>query len=425
MTNADYGFDVYDSIRRVDWGEWNSLRDERSDPFMDPRFIVAVENSMADQCRFRHIVVRDAQRRPMATVCLSSFVIGGAATAKGAAGKFLGLVQRAIPWINRSKLILCGLPVSAGQSHVRFSPDADREAALRIIDSVARKFARAEWARLIIFKEIDPDGCRDLEPLLSIGYRRADSYPMNRTLTGYSDFDDYLSQVDSKKRTTVRRSQKKFTKSGLRVEDRLGRDHAAEIYTDDVHRLYEAVADQSEVEFGKLPAGFFRELARQLPDNSLFSYVYRDDQVVGFLASLFSETTFHGLFVGLDYSLNSQSELYFNLLYHLVDVGLRRRSQEIYVGQTADEIKNYKLGAYQVPMSLYVRGGRWTMDLVLKCAFSAIFPSQPLQFPRESVEPSLVRRSGTTIDELPCEAGADPVGNPVFAGSGIGKEVRL
>jgi hypothetical protein len=401
MSNSKYTFDVYDSIRGVNPEEWNSLR-EPDDLFMDPRFIEAVENAMGRECRFRHVVVRDAGGRPMATACLSSFVIGGASLAQGMAGKILATLERIAPWAIRSKLILCGLPVSAGQSHVRFAPDADREAALRIVDSVARKFARAEWARLILFKEIDPDGCRDLEPLLSIGYRRADSYPMNRTLTGYHDFDDYLSQVDSKKRTTVRRSQRKFAKSGLRIEDRLGREHAAELYTDDVHRLYEAVADQSEVEFGYLPAEFFRELARKLPDNTVFTYVYDEDKVVGFLASIFNESTFHGLFVGLDYSLNSQSELYFNLLYHLVDVALRRKSREIYVGQTADEIKNYKLGCYQVPMSIYVKGGRWTMSLVLKAAFSAIFPPRPIQFPRESVEPNPVHRSAATIDELPC-----------------------
>jgi len=406
MKNSGYGFEVYDSIRRVSPEEWNSLR-EPDDLFMDPRFIEAVENAMGRECRFRHVVVRDAQGRPMATACLSSFVIGGASLAQGTAGKILAILERIVPWAIRSKLILCGLPVSAGQSHIRFAPEADREAALRIVDGVARKFAKKEWARLIVFKEIDPDGCRDLEPLLSNGYRRADSYPMNKTLPAYHDFDDYLSQVDSKKRTTVRRSQRKFTKSGLRVEDRLGRDQAAELYTDDVHRLYEAVADQSEVEFGCLPAEFFRELARQLPDNTVFTYVYREDKIIGFLASLFSETTFHGLFVGLDYSLNSQSELYFNLLYHLVDIALRRRSQAIYVGQTADEIKNYKLGSYQEPMSIYVKGGRWTMRLVLKAAFSAIFPSRPIQFPRESVVPKPARRGGAAIDELAREVFAD------------------
>ena len=75
-------------------------------------------------------MVRDAQGRPMATACLSSFVIGGASLAQGTAGKILAILERIVPWAIRSKLILCGLPVSAGQSHIRFAPEADREAVL-------------------------------------------------------------------------------------------------------------------------------------------------------------------------------------------------------------------------------------------------------------------------------------------------------
>jgi predicted N-acyltransferase len=406
MNDPRYSYDVQDSIRKLDWAEWDSLRDVKSDPFMDPRFIEAVENSMGDQCRFRHVVVRDAQGRPMATACLSSFVIVGASLAKGAAGKFLGLVQRAIPRINRSTLILCGLPVSAGQSHIRFAPDADRAAALRIVDAVARKFASAEWARLILFKEIDADGCRELAPLVSLGYRRADSFPLNHAPCEYGDFEDYLSHVSSKKRWKARRSQEKFANSGLRVVKCFGRDHVAELYTDDVHRLFEAVENRSAVQFGNLPAEFFRELARRLPDNTAFTFVYRGDEVVGFSASLFSETTFHSLFVGLDYGVNSQTDLYFNLLYDVVDIALRRRPQKIVAGQTADAVKHHKLGCYQLPMSLYVKGGRWSMRLVLKIAFSWIFPPHPLEFPRETAQLD-TDGGGAKVDDLAVKADVD------------------
>ena len=112
MKNSSYCFEVYDSIRRVNLEEWNSLR-ERDDLFMDPRFIEAVENAMGRECRFRHVVVRNAQGRPMATACLSSFVIGGASLAQGMAGKILVILERIAPWAIRSKLISwsCGFSV--------------------------------------------------------------------------------------------------------------------------------------------------------------------------------------------------------------------------------------------------------------------------------------------------------------------------
>jgi hypothetical protein len=386
MKNADYNFEVYDSIRQADWGEWNSLRDAASDPFMDPRFIEAVENALGNDCRFRHVVVRDAQRRPMAIACLSSYSIGGASLAKGPLRKVMAALERAVPWVFRSKLILGGLPISAGQSHLRFAPEADRAAVLRCLDRVARQFASREWARLILFKEIDPVGCADLGPLAALGYRRADSFPMNQVEPGCRDFDDYLSRFTSKKRRPVRRSQRKFEDAGLRAVHLFGRDGVAELYTDQVHRLYEAVVSRSAVQFEHLPPEFPRELARKMPDNTLFTFVYRGEEIVGFSMSLVSDTTFHGMVLGVDYDVNAEAEVYFNLLYHSIDQAFRHGARDICIGQTTDALKHDKLGCYQSPLSIYVKGGRWTMRAVLAAGFSWFFPPRPLLYPREQTE---------------------------------------
>jgi predicted N-acyltransferase len=401
MTYADYAFEVYDSIRQVDAGEWNSLRDAASDPFMDPNFIEAVENALGKDCRFRHIVVRDAQRRPMAIACLSSYSIGGASLAKGRAQKVLAVLERALPRLLRSKLILCGLPVSAGQSHLRFAPEADRAAVLRVIDRVARQFASREWARLILFKEIDPQGCDDLSPLTDLGYRRADSFPMNHVEPGSRDFDDYLSRFTSKKRRPLRRSQRKFTDCGLRAVHLFGRDGVPELYTDQVHSLYEAVVNRSAVQFEHLPAEFPRELARRMPDNTVFTFVYRGTEIVGFALSLVSATTFHGMVLGVDYGVNAEAELYFNLLYQTMDLAFQRGATDVCIGQTTDALKHDKLGCYQVPLSIYVKGGRWTMRAVLKAGFSSIFPARPLLYPRE--------QSQAEADDAPDAADQSPV----------------
>jgi predicted N-acyltransferase len=416
MKNAGYGVDVYNSIRNVDWGEWNSLRDATSDPFMDPRFIEAVENALGKTCRFRHVVVRDAQGRPMATACLSSYSIGGASLAKGRARKVLAALERAVPWLIRSKLILCGLPVSAGQSHLRFAPEADRAAVLRLLDSVACQFASREWARLILFKEIDPEACAELGSLAALGYRRADSFPMNHVEPGSRDFEDYLSQFPSKKRRPIHRSQRRLAENGLRAVNLFGRDGVADLYTDQVHQLYEAVVDRSAVQFEHLPPEFPRELARRMPDNTVFTFIYRGAEVVGFSMSLVSDTTFHGMVLGVDYDVNAKAEIYFNLLYHSIDSAFRHGATEICIGQTTDALKHDKLGCYQVPLSIYVKGGRWTMRAVLNAGFSSLFPPRPLRYPREQAEPKTDNHRVPTVHDFTKSgrAGAplSPVGCP-------------
>ncbi len=73
------------SILDVDWNEWNQLRDPEGDPFMDPRYVLAVENSMGSVCSFRHVVVRDNDGRAVATACLCAYTIEGPSLATGTA----------------------------------------------------------------------------------------------------------------------------------------------------------------------------------------------------------------------------------------------------------------------------------------------------------------------------------------------------
>ena len=129
---------------------------------------------------------------------------------------------------------------------------------------------------------------------------------MNYAVTDYRSFEDYVLRTRARRRTKLRASMKKFQKGGFRVVQLTGREGAAELYTDRVHRLYEAVLSRSQVQFEYLPAEFFRETARRMPDNTLFIYVYRGDDVVGFAFSVFSETTFHAMDVGLDYEVESR-----------------------------------------------------------------------------------------------------------------------
>ena len=199
---------------------------------MDPGFIEAVENSMGSVCRFRHVVVRDKAGRPLAAACLSSYTVDGASLAEGSAKVILSAIGRVWPWLTRNTMVMCGLPISSGDSHLRFAPHADRTSVLAILDRLICEFAREERARFIIFKEFNADGARDLEGLESLGYRQADSYPMNYAVSDYRDFDDYLSRIRSKKRRMLRGSIRKFAKGNFRVVTLTGREGAADHYTD-------------------------------------------------------------------------------------------------------------------------------------------------------------------------------------------------
>ncbi len=116
----------------------------------------------------------------------------------------------------------------------------------------------------------------------------------------------------------------------MRVVELYGRDGVADLYTDAVHKLYKAVADRSDVQFEQLPPEFPRELARRMPDNTVFTLIYRGQEIVGFSLSLVSETTFHGMVLGVDYEVNAEAEVYFNLLYQSIDSALRHGAGDLH-----------------------------------------------------------------------------------------------
>ena len=115
----------------------------------------------------------------------------------------------------------------------------------------------------------------------------------------------------------------------MRAVHLFGRVGVPDLYTDEVHRLYEAVVSRSAVQFEHLPPEFPRELARRMPDNAVFTFVYRGLEIVGFSMALVSDTTFHGLVLGVDYGVNAQAEVYFNLLYHSLDFAFRHGARDI------------------------------------------------------------------------------------------------
>jgi predicted N-acyltransferase len=376
-----YRVSEHDSIRDVDWDDWNRLRDPKLDPYMDPRYILAVENSMGKDSQFRHVLFYDAAGDPAASACLCAFSIDGAMLAEGWLRTVANVINRVAPWLLRLPLMLCGLPVSTGSSHLRFAPDANRGVILRLLDQILRDFAKSTGCKCIVFKEFEDEQSRELLPLESLGYRKADSLPMNCTPVGFDSFDDYVSRVKSSRRRTIRQSREKFQASGMKVVNLLGGEGADVLFTDDVYRLYGAVLDRAAVRFERLPAEFFREIARQMPENSLFTYIYDRERIAAFAISLFCDEFCDQMFIGLDYGRNAECDLYFNLFFETLDAVFPRTPSRVFVGQTSDDFKHQKLSAFQVPLSLYVKGCNRLVDTLLGRCFDLFFPPRPLKYP--------------------------------------------
>jgi len=383
---------------------------------MDPRFLLTVERAFPD-ARCYHALVDDERGQPCAWASLCTFPVDLATLAGPGAQSAVARIRTLQPGFARFRTLFVGLPVSLGQSHLAIAPDADASAVLAVLDDACAGVAERDGASLIVWKEFDPATATRLASLEERGYLRAETPAMHELDAGFASFEAYCAALTAHYRADIRRSERKFRASGLRV---MQVDDAAEIarlYTAEVHRLYDAVVDRATVKLERLPLEFFHMLAHQFAGLIGLTVVADGDRIVAFNWGLLDGDVYRYLFCGMDYAVARDVDLYFNLMYHQLDAALRRIEGEpwesssaprrikgepwegspaprriegepwegspapsrgrIEMGQTADVFKA-RLGCRAVPRSVYVRGTRPLTRAAVRWGSSLLFPRRPV-----------------------------------------------
>jgi predicted N-acyltransferase len=354
---------------------WSKVREATASVFMDPRFLTTVEHAFASQGRFLYVLVVDRRERPMAWAALCTFPVDILTLAGPGVQSLAGWVRTVSPRLGLMRALFVGLPVSLGQNHLSMSPDAEPEAVLVALDEALSEIAGRERVWLVVWKEFDPHGAARLTPLLARGYRRAESPAMHELDARFKDFADYCAALKSHYRYDVRRSERKFRESGLKVAQLRDAGEIRRLYTPEVHRLYEAVVAKSRVKLEVLPIEFFHELTRHLPDLVSLTVITNGHRIVAFNWGLMDGRVHHYLFCGMDYAVAHDADLYFNLMYHQLDDALRRGPERIEVGQTADTFKA-RLGCRATPRYFFVKPCGLLSAVTLRHGFRLLFPDR-------------------------------------------------
>ena len=343
---------------------------------MDPRFLRTVEKSLCADGKFWNAVVHDGFGQPVASAFLSLYNVDPALFIDGIWKTRFLQVGRFFPGLLRLPVVFCGTPVSVGESHLRLTDEADRPEVVRLLTQGMLQMARRHGSYVLVFKEFDDSDPGLFTALREQGFLQVESWPMNHLPAHFQSFEDLCAGMHSTYRWDIKRSARKFADAGLRIEHL--RDGAAvdRLYTDEVHDLYLAVLARAEVKLEKLPAEFFRELARQFERDIVFTVAWQGERIVGYVCSLLLDEQLFGLFCGIDYEVNERAQVYFNLLCQNSDFALRHGAKEINLGQTAYDFKS-RMGCYTRPRTFFVKvRGRLVPKLVRKLA-PALFPPPP------------------------------------------------
>ncbi len=363
-----YIVQTYSDIAGVDPRAWDALL-APDDVQATHRFISICQRSRVADAAYHHVTVHDGQHLiAIASCCRMQVALDTLST---------GVVRGAIRGVRRWRggflrvpVAFCGLPVSFGQSCVRFRPGTDAAAITALVARALESWAKSSGAAVLCFKEFAPREQAVVEPLTQLGYFRAPSMPSCTLTIAWRTFDEYLGAMRAGYRRQLLASLRARDRLGLTV--RLASDWEAQAAR--IFPLYEQVMDRAPFQLERLNLAFFQHLAADLGGQTSAILVERDGVLLAAAVLLYAAGTLTFLLAGIDYAHHRQSQAYLTLVAEIVAEAIRHGATRLELGQTTYDLKQ-RLGAGLSARWLYIKCPNAALHSSLRVASGALFPT--------------------------------------------------
>jgi hypothetical protein len=374
-----YTFRIFDCIDKIDREGWQYARSARGGSiFLDPCFLTAVETGMNRTHRFWYVIFYENKDLPVACTTLCATEVDLATFADPG----LAWTTRRLPVVSssrllrRMKLLICGLPLVIGQNTLTLADSGRGPQILPLLDGIVNRLASELKIDAIVYKEFRRCELEWASPLASLGYRRVPLPPMQLFRPLFRDLGDYCAALKSHYRKQIAGSMKKLKQAGVEISILSDPTQILSLYTPEAHGLYEQVLARAKFKFEALSIDFFRQLTLRLGDRINLILFVKDKRIITLGWCLHSGSAFHMLYAGIDYRLNAELDLYFNLLYASLDCALKKKVSTIEVGMTANVFKA-RLGCYSEPLYVFIKGASPLLWLMVRYAGGLLVGQMP------------------------------------------------
>jgi hypothetical protein len=364
---VEYSYRIFDSIERLDLAEWQRIASCDASITMDPRFLAAVEVSMKQAGKFWYIVFYDQNGVPVACTCVSSMTVDLVGFADPVLARIVRFTPLRFSRLRQSKLLIAGLPIGTGQHTLALAQRSASTHILPVLDRIVCDLAAEEQADAILYKEFGEGDLAWMAPLLDLGYQRIPTPPTHLFRSEFEDFSQYSAALRKGYRKQIQRTQRKLRDGGLEIFVLTDPDEILRAYTPEVHAMYLQMAERAAIKLEVLPIEFLHQLAVRLTGQVELLAIRKDGRIVAFGACLYAQSSYNTMYAGLDYRLNHQFDLYFNLVYAALEQGIRRRASTIVFGMGSDAVKA-RIGCHAEPLYVFVKGRGPLMSFIVRAA---------------------------------------------------------
>ena len=272
-------------------------------------------------------------------------------TLTGSLRRASAALSRVFPRLLVQRLLSLGSPV-AEVCHLGFAPGCGRAEQARLLDRLLGEVERyaAQW-RIALLAAKDAPAEQDslwAQVGAAHGLRRQPSLPTAVLDIGFDSLDGYLATLTYATRKDMRRKLK--SAAGLRLEWRSNIDDIL----DDVMRLYRGTIAHAELTFEELTPDFFRLVLSELGQRASCATYWIGERLVAFNLVLNDGVTLLDKFLGMDYDVAREYNLYYVTWLENVRYCIDHKIERYQAGQGLHREK-MRLGSKLLPNWLWYR----------------------------------------------------------------------
>jgi predicted N-acyltransferase len=372
---------VFNSVNEIERAQWEYVCSACGSPsFMDLRFVAAVEAALKPRCRFWYVILYEDGVRPVACAGLTAMKIDLTDFGDPRVRQILKHGPRFLSRFGNMSVLFCSLPGSPGDRSIAILPSAESAEILAVLDRLMVRFATDAGLDAIIFKEFAPTELECMDSLSDLGYRRIEIPPMHLLDPSFGDFSQYCGALRKKYRQSIGRSTRKLATTGIVSRVLTDPTEILEKYTPEIHEMYCEVVRRSDLKIEILPIEYYQQLVLHMHGQIELVALIKDSQILAFGWCLCDGTVYHMMYGGFDYQLNSEYDLYFNMVYACFDRAFQKRVKWIHVGQTATDFKA-RMGCYSEARYVYAKGLGLLMSALFRWGSNLLVIKMPARSP--------------------------------------------
>ena len=364
--SSGFTFIVYDSVSRIKKEHWNTVASYGSE-FLNFPFLTVLENQRPDNMHFHYAIIYD-KAKPVAiayfqVIDFSSESFGDFLEKDNSdyscivtdyiTNHITNHIIKTADRINL-RLLICGNACISGEHGFTCIPETDKTKAIDALAAVIHSISKAEKTRgkiaAVLVKDFYTSSLNVMKEFEEFKYHDFLVEPNMMIPIHWKTFQEYQNAMSKKYRNRA----KNVVKKGTDIERRYFSEEDILANSNEIQHLYNNVHLKAKFRMAALTSSYFAEMKKVMGNKFSFTAYYYHQKLVGFKTTFILKEENEAHFIGLDYSLNREIDIYQNILYDYVKEAIENGSKRLLLGRTASEIKS-TVGAEALELTCYIR----------------------------------------------------------------------